>query len=127
MNFDLLNAQDLTLKVKRPTVLSVIGGSIGLFAWRAHPILGLLTGIVVSHGIYDFYNQKATSQEVARDLGKHASAVGGALLFGAHPVLGYLAGAIAGQLVLGDKDRQQFEKLKQFLASKKTETALTQG
>lgn len=107
--FDLLGVEPQPVAERsatkwRPLAAAAIGGIAGAVLWRSHPILGHLGGWALGRNIYGLATKERTLPQVGRALGSHAVATAASLSLPAYPVLGYIAGAVASDLLLsGDE------------------------
>jgi len=87
-----------------PIAAAAIGGIAGAVLWRSHPILGHLGGWALGRNIYGLATKERTLPQVGRTLGSHAVATAASLSLPAYPVLGYIAGAVASDLLLNSDE-----------------------
>lgn len=85
----------------RATALATVAGAVfGSLLWRQHPVLGLLGGAAAAGSAAEVALGEATWQEGASRVGKHLVAATGSLALPTHPALGYVAAAVAADLLL---------------------------
>ena len=87
-------------KALRGVGLTLGGGVLGLLAWRPHPILGALTGMVLAGNAHALVTKDKTWKQAAKRVGCHAVAVAGSLAVPAYPALAYVGASIAANLLI---------------------------
>ena len=86
-----------------PLAASAAAGAFGALVWRSHPVLACLLGLSLGRNTYGVVVKERTWQEAVRKFGQHITATAGALALPKHPVVGYLAGAVAGDVLIDGK------------------------
>lgn len=104
---DLLGAE--RRRVVRPLsasslAIAVGGGLIGCFAWRKHPVLGFMGGAALTANTHALIAGHRTWKDAATRVGQHVVATAGSLALPAHPAFGYVAAAVAADLLVDGKD-----------------------
>jgi hypothetical protein len=100
----LLGAETQT-KPARPvslssTALSIGVGTIAALAYPKHPVLLFLGTSALASNVHAVATGNRTWKEAARRIGRHIVAAAGSLALPSNPAVGYVAGAIAGDLLL---------------------------
>jgi hypothetical protein len=95
-------------------VPGAVGAAIGAFAWKKHPVLGLVMGFAVGDNAMELW--KGDRTKAVCKLAVEGAGVVGALKFKKHPVLGFIGGALAGAVatsfVDGSPAKDAWKKLK---------------
>lgn len=86
-----------------PIVMSAGVGILGAVLWRAHPVLGFLGASALASNAYDLATRRQTWKQTGLRVGKHVAAVAGSLALHSHPAIGYVAGAVAADLLIDGK------------------------
>jgi len=81
-------------------VVALGAGAVGAILWRRHPVLGFLGGSALASNVHALATKNRTFVEAGKRMGKHFVAVAGSLALPSHPAVGYVAGAVAGDLLL---------------------------
>lgn len=101
---DILGAEPaggLTRPISVPSAaVSLAAGAIGALLSRKHPVLGFLGASALASNIHAVAAGDRTWKNAAKRIGKHVVAVAGSLAMPKHPAVGYVAGAVAGDLLL---------------------------
>lgn len=84
------------------SVASLVVGSLAASMIPKHPVLGFIGGSAVAYNLTSLAQKEQTPRDATRNILKHAVAITGSLTMKNHPVWGYLAGSIAGNLLLDD-------------------------
>ncbi len=69
---------------------------------RSHPVLAFLGFSAVAGNAHAVATKERTWKQAAERVGRHVVAVAGSLAMPKHPVVGYVAGAVAADLLLDD-------------------------
>lgn len=101
---DILGADEIK-NLARPiswssTAVSAGVGVLGALAWRRHPVLGFLGASALASNVHAVAAGDRGWKAAGKRMGKHLVAVAGALALPSHPAVGYVAGAVAGELLL---------------------------
>jgi hypothetical protein len=83
--------------------LSLIAGGLGAVLVRQHPVLAFIGFSAVAGNAHAVATGVSTWKKAAERLGQHAVATAGALALPKHPVIGYVAGAVAAELLIDDE------------------------
>lgn len=102
---DLLGAELPTMTAPRSTswgrvALALGAGVVGMTVFRRHPVLAFLDSAALASNVHAVATKKSSVKEAVQNMGKHAVATAGALALPIAPWLGYLAGAVAGDLLI---------------------------
>lgn len=79
---------------------AIVGGVVGLLVTRDHPVVGFVTGYDVGGTLADLRAGRLDREQATRVMGRSALAAVAATSLPVSPVLGYVAGAIAGDMLL---------------------------
>jgi hypothetical protein len=95
----------------------LVGAAIGAVAWKNHRVLGALAGHALASNVYPIVRGGPAERTRALcGLGVEAAGIGGALLYPAHPVVGWLGGVVVGAVVTsfvpGSGAQEAWEKIK---------------
>lgn len=82
------------------TVVSLGAGAVGALLSRKHPVLGFLGASALASNVHAVAAGDRTWRDAGRRIGKHVMAVAGSLAMPTHPAVGYVAGAVAGDLLI---------------------------
>ncbi len=82
------------------TAVSLGVGALGAFLSKKHPVLGFLGASALASNIHAVAAGDRTWRNAGRRIGKHVMAVAGSLAMPKHPAVGYVAGAVAGDLLI---------------------------
>lgn len=82
------------------TAVSLGAGALGAFLSRKHPVLGFLGASALASNIHAVAAGERTWRNAGHRIGKHVMAVAGSLAMPKHPAVGYVAGAVAGDLLI---------------------------
>ena len=80
--------------------VAIGAGAVGAILWRRHPVLGFLGASALASNAHALATNNRTLTDAGKRLGKHIVAVAGSLALPSHPAVGYVAGAVAGDLLL---------------------------
>ena len=84
----------------QPFAVTAGAGVLGSLLWTKHPVLGFLGASALGSNVFDVARGSERWQTAGRRLGKHVVAVAGSLAMPHHPMFGYIAGAVAGDLLI---------------------------
>jgi len=112
--FDLLGAEPPVtpaprLSVSR-TVLALAAGALGAVVVRKHPTLGFLNAAALASNIHAVATEDRTMFDAIKRMGRHIVSSAGSLALPKHPVIGYVAGAVAADLFIDDAGGGIFEE-----------------
>ena len=104
---DVLGAEPITTGNKERnavirSVASLVVGSLAASMIPKHPVLGFIGASAATYNLVSVAQKETMPRDATRNMLKHAVAITGSLTMKTHPVWGYLAGAIAGNLLLDD-------------------------
>lgn len=121
----LLGAEDMQGKHPwwQPLVASLGGGVLGAVLWRKHWLLATLLGTAAGRNIYGVYVKERDWKDGVRNMGQHLTATAGALALPTHPLVGYLAGAVAGEVLIDGKGNGLLEQWGRALKQDVTTTS----
>jgi hypothetical protein len=101
--FDLLGAElapdHVHLSWTRSTV-ALAAGTVAALLWRKHPVLAFLGAAAVTSNAHAAAVGDRTWRGAMRKLGRHIVATAGSLALPTYPAIGYIAGAVAGDLLI---------------------------
>ena len=95
----------------RPAIVSLIAGFFGSLLWRRHPVLGFLHAVALADNGQALAAGERTWKQAAEDIGKHVVATAGSLALPTHPAIGYVAAAVAADLLVDGKGGGVFERM----------------
>lgn len=105
MDFDYLGAEEI--KPAKPSLtralLAVAAGLVGSRLVPRHPVLAFLGASALASNAHAVATGEKPWQVAVRRMGCHLVATAGSLALPKHPAIGYVAAAIAGDLVLDGK------------------------
>lgn len=93
----------LTKHAARDT-FALVAGVVGAFVGRKHPVLSFLGASATASNVHAVATGDRSVKNAARRLGRHVVATASSLTLPSHPVIGYMAGAVAADLLLNDED-----------------------
>jgi len=101
---DLLGA-DVSAAPKQPLTLgrgavAVAAGALGALVFRKHPALGFLNAAALASNVHAVATGEREGKDAVRRMGRHVVATAGSLALPGYPVIGYVAGAIAADLLI---------------------------
>ena len=82
------------------SAVAIGAGVIGAALWRKHPVLGFLGLSAFASNAHALATRNRSFGEAGKRMGKHFVAVAGSLALQSHPAVGYIAGAVAADLLL---------------------------
>jgi hypothetical protein len=102
--FDLLGAE-LPAVAARPLSLSrgvvALGaGALGALVFRRHPALAFLNAAALASNAHAVATGDRTTKDAIKRMGRHVVATAGSLALPSYPVIGYVAGAVAADLLI---------------------------
>lgn len=80
--------------------VALVAGAIGAAICRKHPVLAFLSASALASNAHALATKNRTLTEAGKRMGKHVVAVAGSLALQSHPAVGYIAGAVAADLLL---------------------------
>ena len=84
----------------QPLLASIAGAATVAALWKSHRNLGGMIGLVLGRNAFGVVVKDRTWQEAGRNVGQHVIATVGSLSIPSHPVMGWFAGAIAGDVLI---------------------------
>lgn len=102
--FDCLGAE--VIRPARPpvswgrSVLAVGAGILGAVLIPKHPVLAFLNAAAVASNVHAVIQKDRTAKDAIKRVGRHIVATAGSLALPQHPAVGYIAGAIAADLLM---------------------------
>lgn len=109
--FDLVGAEPPVRSHVRPAVVSLIAGFFGSILWRRHPVLGFLHAVALADNGQALAAGERTWKQAAGDVGKHVVATAGSLALPSHPAIGYVAAAVAADLLVDGRGGGILERM----------------
>jgi hypothetical protein len=82
------------------TALTLAAGTIGALVFRKHPVLAFIDAAALASNTHAVITGDKTLKNAVRRMGCHVVATAGSLALPSYPAIGYVAGAIAGDLLL---------------------------
>jgi hypothetical protein len=102
--FDLLGAEVLKAAPRPITwtrsAVAFAAGALGVLLVPKHPVLTFLGAAAAASNAHAVLAGERTVKEALRRMGKHVVATAGSLSIPKYPGVGYVAGAVAGDLLL---------------------------
>lgn len=103
--FDLLGAERA---IARPMsfgrgALAIGAGLVGALLIRKHPVLAFLNAAALASNTHAVITNDRTVKGAIKRMGRHVVATAGSLALPKHPAMGYVAGAIAADLLIDDE------------------------
>ena len=100
---------------------AIVGGVVGLLMTREHPVVGFITGYDVGGTLADLRAGRLDREQATRVMGRSALAAVAATSLPVSPILGYIAGAIAGDMLLPHPTEAEshtvFDRARSYVAS----------
>ena len=81
-------------------IVAVAAGALGALVWRKHPALGFLNGAALASNTHAVVTGDRDWKDAVRRMGRHIVATAGSLAMPSYPVIGYVGGAIAADLLI---------------------------
>ncbi len=100
---DMLGAEDQTATAPMSwgrAALAVAAGAVGAVAVPGHPVLAFLNAAALASNVHAVATKERTLRDAAKRMGRHVVATAGSLALPAYPGIGYVAGAIAADLLI---------------------------
>jgi hypothetical protein len=100
--FDLLGVEPLrkpTVSVGR-TALAIAAGAVGAMLAPKHPVLAFLGTAALASNTHAVLKQERSFKDACKRMGRHLVASAGSLALPKYPAMGYIAGAVAGDLLI---------------------------
>jgi hypothetical protein len=102
--FDLLGAElpkttSSGLSFSRSAV-ALGAGAVGAFVFRKHPMLAFLDAAALASNVHAVSQGERGWKDAVRRMGRHVVATAGSLAMPAFPAIGYVAGAVAADLLI---------------------------
>jgi hypothetical protein len=101
--FDYLGAEPVA-HIARPSfgrsAIALAAGAVGAMFVPKHRVLAFLDTAALAGNVHAIASGDRSWKDAFRRLGRHVVATAGSLALPAYPVMGYIAGAIAGDLLL---------------------------
>lgn len=85
------------------SVVSIVAGAIGASLVPSHPVLAFLNTAALAGNTHAVLKKERTVKDAAKRLGQHLVATAGSLAMPSYPAIGYVAGAIAADLLIDGK------------------------
>lgn len=93
------------------TAFSLLAGATAAALFNQRPVLAFIGGAAVAGNLFAFSQSERTGRQVVKNLGRHAVAIAGSLALPKYPAWGYIAGAVAGNLLLSDDEDGLFDAI----------------
>ena len=99
--FDLLGAEAVkpSLSLKRLSV-ALAAGAVGAVLVPRHPMLGFLNAAALASNALAVEEEERTWPQAIKRMGKHIVATAASLAMPTHPAIGYVAGAVAADMLI---------------------------
>lgn len=99
--FDILGAEVIRrrLPAKR-TLLALAAGAVGAVLVKKHPVLAFLGSAAAASNVHAVVTGERTFKQAAQRMGRHVVATVGSLSVPKYPAMGYVAGAVAADLLI---------------------------
>jgi hypothetical protein len=101
--FDLLGAEALEPAPKKfvwtRSALAIAAGAVAASVFKRHPVLAFLDTAAAVSNAHAVYVGERTWRDAAKRMGRHVVATVGSLTVPKYPAAGYVAGAVAGDLL----------------------------
>jgi hypothetical protein len=124
--FDYLGAEPVKskpqLSVTR-TTLALVAGAIGAYFVPKHPVLAFLNAGALASNLHAVSAGERTKTDAIKRMGRHIVATAGALAMPSHPAIGYIAGAIAGDLLIDGEGGGIIDEWAEYEGVKNTKRA----
>lgn len=88
---------------KANLLAGLAGGLAGGVLWRKHPVLGVLGGYALTSSVHDVATGERTLTQAGERVGQAVVATAGSLALPSHPAIGYVAAAIAANLLIDEE------------------------
>ena len=112
----------------QPLLAMAAGGALAAALWRKHWLLAAILGTTIGRNAYGVVIKERTWETAGRNIGSQCVAIAGSLALPSHPAVGYLAGAVAGDVLIdghgGGLLEQWVKALKGDVKVSTTSTAL---
>lgn len=119
MSLHLLGVESIERPIRRLSrsgaVVSLAGLAAGALLWREHPVLGAFGGAALASNVHGLATRRLTWREAGTDLGRHVVATAGSLALPRHPAIGYMAAAIAAELLIDGEGGGLVERAAQHI------------
>jgi hypothetical protein len=86
------------------SAIAIAAGVAGALLWRKHRVLGFLGLSALASNAHAVAAGDRTWKVGAERVGRHVVATAGSLALPSHPAIGYVAAAVAAELLLDDKE-----------------------
>lgn len=98
---DLLGAEAAKPKLSFKRLTVALGaGALGAVLWPRHPVLGFLNAAAVASNVLAVEEGERSWPQAIKRMGRHIVASAGSLALPAHPGIGYVAGAVAADMLI---------------------------
>lgn len=104
--FDYLGAEELELPVKiswSRSAIAIAAGALAAALAPKHPVLAFFGIAAVTSNTHAVLAGDRTWKAAVKRVGRHVVATAGALALPKYPAMGYVAGAVAGDLLIDDE------------------------
>jgi len=82
------------------TLLALGAGAVGALLIPKHRVLGFLNASALASNTYAIAKKERSFKDAAKRMGRHVVATAGSLAMPNHPAIGYVAGAVAADLLI---------------------------
>ena len=99
---DMLGAEPLTkptISTTR-TVIALAAGAVGAVLAPKHPVLAFLGTAALASNTHAVLKKDRSFKDACKRMGRHLVATAGSLAMPRYPAIGYIAGAVAGDLLI---------------------------
>jgi len=100
--FDYLGTEPLAPKPMTwvRSVLAIGVGMLGAYLVPKHRVLGFLNAAALASNVHAVAANERTAKDAIKRMGRHVVATAGSLAMPSHRVIGYVAGAVAADLLI---------------------------
>lgn len=99
--FDILGAEKPPRQIPmKRTMIALAAGAIGAVLVKKHPVLAFLGTAAAASNTHAVLAGERTVKQAIQRMGKHIVATAGSLSVPKYPVMGYVAGAVAADLLI---------------------------
>jgi hypothetical protein len=85
------------------TTLALMSGVVGAIFFRKHPVLAFLNAGALASNIHAVATGDRSVKNAIKRMGRHLVSTAGSLALPNHPAMGYVAGAVAADLLIDDE------------------------
>jgi hypothetical protein len=103
---DQLGADDATKRTPltfRRSLIAVAAGAASALLVPKHPVLAFLNGAALASNAHAVATGERTWKAAIKRMGRHVVATAGSFAMPKYPAFGYVAGAIAGDMLIDDE------------------------